>query len=490
MLDVESVKAKLAEFAKEAQRLGIDILPWEVANTALLVQLSECMSPENAAIIRMFTALEERLDTLDKLYEVLRPMTREEFEATKSQGIRRLQEDTHTGIMLAFWLDAETAQKLAIAGGEPAGELHVTLCFMGDKSDFASDKIEYIKATVADFASDTGPLIGSIGGIGRFTPSDSSENISPIVALVNIPGLQLLHSRLIKGFYLDAEISIIEDFDYMPHITLCYIDPDAPMPIQNIEPFPLAFDTLWLCIGDERIPFRLGEPEPQEDRAKHWTEEVYSVKVEMIDKNGDAFRRASTKMIPSAKWIIEKAQTYPGCHIALMGGTTRGVQDMAEGILACSSPDFVPEYQRSRGRLIWPNGSRAFLVNAQQSEQLRGLRYRFAWGHRISDEAQGWLRVRLRGGNEPEMLITEDESPHNQAINALNVVLDRDRKAIEAVALGEATIDSIGNPLDLSNDDLDNLSKVTDEDLKNAVKHWDDNAPEGFAGMLNAEEEK
>jgi len=180
----------------------------------------------------------------------------------------KLQEDRHASIMVGFWLDPKTARRLAIPGGEAPDELHITLCYLGRVDEFTAD-IEHLKATVAKFAADSIPLGGSIGGIGRFTPSESSDNLSPIIALVNVPKLQEKR-RLLAEMLDNAGVYIANDFDFLPHITLAYINPGAPMPISPVEPLPLTFDTLWLCIGDERIPFRLGGP--AETGPKHWTE--------------------------------------------------------------------------------------------------------------------------------------------------------------------------------------------------------------------------
>ena len=298
--------------------------------------------PANLAILKLLIAAHERMDMLGELYEVLKPMTAEEFEATKLQGLRHLQEDQHTSIMIGFWLDPEAAQKLAIPGGEAPEELHVTLCYLGKIDEFGAS-LEDLKNTLARFVENKSPLIGHVGGIGRLTPSESSEGLSPIVALVNMPGLQEWRRRLVSALDL-YNIAVAETFDFLPHCTLAYIDADAPMPIQNIKALPLTFNTLWLCVGDERIPYKL-EPLPPEE--------------------------------------------------------------------------------------------------------------------------------------EPSLL--------NQFQAGLTAVFNQQRKAIEAVATGTATLETIGDPLDLSDDDLDKLSEITDDDLKKAAQLWDDNAPDEFKGMLNAE---
>lgn len=169
-----------------------------------------------------------------------------------------------TGMMLAFMLDPETAQQLAIPGGEPASELHITLAYLGDMEDQSDDDLlrphtspEKIKEAIASIANDVTPIAGEIGGIGRFYPAETEE--TPIIALVDVPGLVELRIKFVN-WIRQCGYFVAENHGYTPHITLAYIDKGAPSPIETVPPLALCFDTVWLCIGDERIPFKLGEP--------------------------------------------------------------------------------------------------------------------------------------------------------------------------------------------------------------------------------------
>src|SRR5581483_9987293 len=84
-----------------------------------------------------------------------------------------------------------------------------------------------------------------------------------------------------------------------------------------------------------------------------------------------------------AEWVIEQARRHPGCHIALVGRTVADVRKVMvqgrSGILACSSPRFMPEYNPSNRELVWPNGSHATTYSADVPDQLRGPQHSFAW---------------------------------------------------------------------------------------------------------------
>lgn len=182
-------------------------------------------------------------------------------------------EEVHTGVMIALFLDRKTAKKLAIPDGEPVNDLHITLAFLGDKNEIELD-IPALKKLVAGYASEAAPLKGTTSGIGRFSPSDSSDGLVPIYASVNVSGIQAFRSDLVKQLETE-DIEIANDFEYMPHITLAYVDEDEASPVDSIPTLKLAFDQLWLCIGDDRYSFPIGD------------EQYPSKHVQVIDQSND-----------------------------------------------------------------------------------------------------------------------------------------------------------------------------------------------------------
>jgi HK97 family phage portal protein len=173
-------------------------------------------------------------------------------------GIQRAVKDNeHTGVMIALFIDPKVSKQLAIPDGEPAEDLHITLAFLGDKNEIDLN-IPTLKKLLAGYASEAAPLEGTTSGVGRFSPSDQSDGLSPVWAAVNISGLQDWRANLVKQLEA-SNITIASNFDYQPHITLAYIDPDDPMPINDIPALDLSFNELWLCVGDDRYSFSIGD---------------------------------------------------------------------------------------------------------------------------------------------------------------------------------------------------------------------------------------
>jgi HK97 family phage portal protein len=163
----------------------------------------------------------------------------------------------HTGTMVALFLDPKAAKQLAIPDGEDPDDLHITLAYLKSE-DNPNLNIPALKKLLISYASEATPLEGTTSGVGRFSPSEQSDGLSPVWAAVNISGLQDWRADLVKQLEA-ANITIASNFDYQPHITLDYIDSDAPMPINDIPTLDLSFNELWLCVGDDRYSFPIGD---------------------------------------------------------------------------------------------------------------------------------------------------------------------------------------------------------------------------------------
>src|SRR3990167_6464904 len=119
------------------------------------------------------------------------------------------------------------------------------------------------------------------------------------------------------------------------------------------------------------------------------------------------------------EWAIEQAEAMPGSRGAFVGGTAADVRDVLiegeSGILNISSDSFRPEYEPSKRRLTWPNGTMAILFSADEPNRLRGPQQHWA----ICDELASWrypeawhmLMLGLRLGNAPRCAVATTPKP-------------------------------------------------------------------------------
>jgi phage terminase large subunit-like protein len=131
--------------------------------------------------------------------------------------------------------------------------------------------------------------------------------------------------------------------------------------------------------------------------------------------------RGAGKTRAGSEWVHRVAQAYPGCHIALIAPTGDDIRDtMVEGdsgILKTARPGFVPEWEPSKKKLTWPNGSTAHGYSGEKPERLRGKQHHFAWIDEpividLIEEVWSNFLLGFRLGENPQVCITT--SPMNQ----------------------------------------------------------------------------
>jgi len=107
--------------------------------------------------------------------------------------------------------------------------------------------------------------------------------------------------------------------------------------------------------------------------------------------------------------------------IALIGETKADVRDtMVEvgnsAILNISPPWFMPDYEPSKRRLIYPNGVLAIIYSGDEPDQLRGPQHEKAWADELSKykyPKDCWdnLMFGLRIGKQPQAVVTTTPRP-------------------------------------------------------------------------------
>lgn len=133
---------------------------------------------------------------------------------------------------------------------------------------------------------------------------------------------------------------------------------------------------------------------------------------------GRGFGKTRTGAENAKRWAFE----VPGCRIALVARTHSDLRDVLiegeSGLLSkkISPPWFAPNYEPSKRRLTWPNGSVATTFTGEEPDLLRGPEFDFAW----CDELATWkylsetwdnLLLALRRGDMPRAIVTTTPRP-------------------------------------------------------------------------------
>ena len=170
--------------------------------------------------------------------------------------------DPHPGAMIAWFPESGLARQLAAEGGEDADDLHVTIVYLTDDAaaDLGDEGIERALGALRQCARGQGPMMGTLGGIGRFSPGGDGK--SPVIALVDVPGLSEFRAKLV-GALGDAGVPVDSKHGFTPHMTLRY---DAPgmdsleqRGIPTVETSPVAIDRLWLEAAGQKFEVPLDQ---------------------------------------------------------------------------------------------------------------------------------------------------------------------------------------------------------------------------------------
>lgn len=162
--------------------------------------------------------------------------------------------------------------------------------------------------------------------------------------------------------------------------------------------------------------------------------------------------RGAGKTRSAAEWVRDKAKT-PGLRIALVGRTSADVRDVIiegeSGIMAVCPIGERPEYEPSKRRLTFPNGTIAQAFSADVPDSLRGPQFHYAW----ADEAAAWnhvpdasgltawdnLRIATRLGEHPQIAVTTTP----KRVDMMEKLLDGSDPSI--VVTRGTTFDNMGN---------------------------------------------
>lgn len=188
---------------------------------------------------------EEDVDVSD----LERDPSEQERRAKRYESSILKAEKTHTGVMVALFLPDDVAQALAVPGGEPAESMHVTLAYLGKETSRPQRRAAF--DIIDELARTSAPIDATLGGLGRFSASSTSEGMDVAYVSVDSPGITTMRQTLVERLEASGvPVSMVHGFS--PHITLAYIPMDASLPLHRIEPVSVTFGQIALAAGPDR----------------------------------------------------------------------------------------------------------------------------------------------------------------------------------------------------------------------------------------------
>lgn len=242
-------------------------------------RLKQCIKENKPA--RIFTARVAH-DPEGKARQAIEQWTERHFgkklpvTCTKDPGMKEFWDDksfnpniekSANGVMVAFCLDPDIAQKLAIPGGVDPDQMHMTLLYLG--RSIPTEEMSGLELVLKKFASEYGPVEGDLGGPVRFIASNASDGKDVCVAMFCNQTIQDFRRALCDAVET-LGIVVSKNFSYTPHVTLKYLDTDEPLPVQRIPSVCATFTKLSLCIAGARKDYDLTGVRKAGDYDTHW----------------------------------------------------------------------------------------------------------------------------------------------------------------------------------------------------------------------------
>lgn len=154
---------------------------------------------------------------------------------------------------------------IARADGVKPEEMHVTLAHLGIAEEMGPRAVSKAVAAIGKLAKNAKPLVGAIGGQGRFNASPTSDGKDVLYASLDVPGLAELRQDVIDA--LDgAGLKASTDHGFTPHVTLDYVDPSSNARTKGVPTVPVRFDAITVAAGDEHHEFPLGAGKPMANK--------------------------------------------------------------------------------------------------------------------------------------------------------------------------------------------------------------------------------
>jgi 2'-5' RNA ligase len=166
------------------------------------------------------------------------------------------QPDYSDGIMIALMVPDPVAQQIAVEGGLPPEELHITLAYLGKRSEL-SEPDEFVRKvleTLMDTVPEQEMVKGKVNGTGRFNIEGDKD---VVYYAYDSPSLGKLRQIIVEALD-DAEVKYSKDHGFTPHISALYVPKGSETPPMKPANVGIMFEAVHFVYGETSIPIKLG----------------------------------------------------------------------------------------------------------------------------------------------------------------------------------------------------------------------------------------
>jgi hypothetical protein len=157
------------------------------------------------------------------------------------------------GHCIMLEMPADEAVNFAVPGGETAGDLHITLAYLG--KGLGLDKMQRVNKVVRSLAHDV--ITANVGGLGTFEPTENSDGKR--VYYAQVASIDIMNFRkLLVDALKHINVEVTSNFEYTPHVTLAYLDETMEYPFEAPPVRAVRFDRLTYKAGVDGYTYQLG----------------------------------------------------------------------------------------------------------------------------------------------------------------------------------------------------------------------------------------
>ncbi len=167
--------------------------------------------------------------------------------------------DVHTGAMVALIPTAADAERLAVKGGEPAEQLHVTLAYLGEAADLGARGRQDVTDHVSTVVNGLPRIEADIFAVSVFNPGPDTERDTCLVWGVTGDILDAVHDLIGETLHLvDAPLPA-QHRPWNAHVTAAYTGDLGRIGELAAKTGPVVFDRIRLAFGGEFVDIPLME---------------------------------------------------------------------------------------------------------------------------------------------------------------------------------------------------------------------------------------